>query len=178
MKYLSEFEDALSFEEYEENLNDNLSLHQLHYKKCTVDQENKEKIENFQSCKLLVITEPWCGDSLALLPILKKMSEINGKWEMKVLLRDANLDLMDQFLSRGVRGIPIFLFLDNNGELLFKWGPRPEQASEIFENHREQIKNGEIEKSEVIKKIRAYYAKDRGVTTIKELIIIFEENGL
>ena len=70
---------------------------------------------------------------------------------------------MDQFLSRGVRSIPIFLFLDDQGELRFCWGPRPEATAQIYDNHREQITEGKIEKQEVIKKIRIYYAKDRGI---------------
>ena len=178
MKLWDEFEKALSLEEYEDKLFENISLHKLHYKKCRIDQEKEEQIRKLSPCNVLVITEPWCGDSLALVPILKKMSEINGNWEVKVLLRDSNLDLMDQFLTHGSRGIPIFLIIDDSGELLFKWGPRPEKAAEIFEDHREQIKNGLIEKEDVIKKIRTYYAKDRGVTTIKELVRIFKENGL
>src|SRR5262252_4704618 len=44
--------------------------------------------------KVLVITEDWCGTS-------------------RVFLRDANPDLMDQYLKRGLyRSIPVFAFFD------------------------------------------------------------------
>jgi hypothetical protein len=173
-----EYEKAMPYEEYVNILGEHLKLHQLHYKKFTIDEDTSDIIKTFRSYKILLITESWCGDSLALLPIIRKISEINGHWDIRVLLRDSNLELMDQFLTHGVRGMPMFLFLNEDGELLFKWGPRPAKAAQIFDTHRRQIKEGKIEKREVIKKIRAYYAKDRGLTTLTELMGIFEEQEL
>ena len=77
---------------------------------------------------------------------------------------------MDKFLTKGSRAIPIFLFLDNKGDYIFHWGPRPVRAQNIFEQHRVQLQNGEIEKSEIILKIRKYYAKDKGKETSFELL--------
>ena len=178
MNFNQIFENALTYDEYVHLLNDHLSLHELHYKKFSVSEKDQRIIAGYRACKILIITETWCGDSLALIPIIRKISEINGQWEIKVILRDSNLDIIDQFLSRGVRGIPKFLFLDEQNNLLFHWGPRPEAAIEIFENFRDQINQGQIEKKEVIKKIRVYYAKDRGNTTLAELMEVFEENRL
>jgi hypothetical protein len=94
------------------------------------------------------------------------------------MLRDSNLEFMDEFLTRGARGIPIFLFLNEKSDLLFKWGPRPKAASDIFESYRDQINEEKIDKKEVIKKIRVYYAKDRGVTTLTELMEVFDKHHL
>jgi hypothetical protein len=106
------------------------------------------------------------------------MSEVNGHGDIRVLLRDLNLELMDRFLTHGVRGMPMFLFLNDQGEFLFKWGPRPAKAAQIFDHYRRQLKERKIEKRDVIKKIRVYYAKDRGITTLAELLGIFEEQEL
>ena len=174
----NEFNTAISYKEYIDLLGQYLSLHQLHYNKFVVDENTARIVFGFRSLKILVITEPWCCDSLALLPIIRKLAEINGRWEIKVHLRDSNPDLMNKFLTNGARAIPIFLFLDHQGDVLFKWGPRPKASIEIFEKHREMIKNGQIEKKEVIKKIRAFYAKDRGKTTLVELMMLFKEKNL
>jgi hypothetical protein len=176
LNYQDEFEKGMSYDEYVSLLSEHLNLHQLHYNKFSVDGDSQSVIKSLKPYKILVITEPWCGDSLALLPIIRKISELNTQWEIKILLRDSNPELMHHFLTHGSRGIPIFLFLDENGELQFKWGPRPKEAAQIFEDHREQIEEGKLERMDVIKKIRTYYAKDRGVTTLAELINIFEEN--
>jgi len=176
LNYQEEFEKGMSYDDYVGLLDEHLSLHQLHYNKFLIDKKSHSIVESLKPYKILVITEPWCGDSLALLPIIRKISKLNSQWEIRIMLRDSNPKVMDQLLTHGSRGIPIFLFLDGNGDLQFKWGPRPKKAAQIFENHRRQINEGKLEKMDVIKKIRAYYAKDRGVTTLAELIRIFEEN--
>lgn len=153
MNLASEYNMALPYQEYVDMLGNNLNIHELHYKKFSIDKKIAAKISGYKRLIILIITEPWCGDSLALLPIIRKIAEVNGRWGIKILLRDSNLEIMDQFLSRSVRSIPIFLFLDDQGELLFRWGPRPEATAQIFENHREQIAQGKIEKQDVIKKI-------------------------
>jgi len=164
------YEKAMTYSEYIELLDDNLPLHQLHYKKFNLSDESIDKISLLKSYRILVITEPWCGDSLALIPIIRKVFETRSDWELKVILRDENPDLIDQYLTNGARAIPIFLFLDEKGTPVFKWGPRPEAAQQIFEDHREQIKRGELEKNEVIKKIRTFYAKNRGEAASEELL--------
>jgi hypothetical protein len=65
--------------------------------------------------KILVITEDWCGASVASLPFVIKLVEGMPDIEMRVFLRDENPDLMDQFLKSGVyRSIPVFAFFDEH----------------------------------------------------------------
>ena len=65
--------------------------------------------------RLLVITEDWCGTSLAEVPFVVKMVEGNPNIEMRIFLRDANPDLMDQYLKRGLyRAIPVFALFDEH----------------------------------------------------------------
>ena len=54
----------------------------------------------------LVLTEAWCGDAAQNLPILAKMAEANPNVELRLVLRDENLDLMDAYLTNGGRSIP------------------------------------------------------------------------
>ena len=69
-------------------------------------------------------------------------------------MRDQNTDLMDQFLTRGGRAVPIFLFLNQHFNLIFKWGPRPKIIQDIYEVHRDRIDDGTISKIEIIKKLK------------------------
>jgi len=64
--------------------------------------------------KVLVITEDWCGTALGSLPFVFKLAEAAApSIEARVFLRDANLDLMDQFLKDGLyRSIPVYVFFD------------------------------------------------------------------
>jgi hypothetical protein len=172
------FDKALTYEEYVSQLGENLALHRRHYKKCEIPGESAAEIKGMKPLNILVLTEPWCGDSLAVFPVVKKITEANGKWTIKVLRRDENPELMDRFLTRGGRAVPIFLFLEENGSLIFRWGPRPKPAQDIFEHHRRELNEGKIEKNEIIKKIRKFYAKDHGKTILRELSSIFREMNL
>lgn len=65
------------------------------------------------TAKVLVITEDWCGTSIAYLPVVVKLVESRPDIELRVFLRDENPDVMDQFLKKGLyRSIPVFVFFD------------------------------------------------------------------
>ena len=75
----------------------------------------------------VVITEGWCGDSAQIVPVFERMREQCPNIELKFLLRDEHLDIMDLYLTNGARSIPKLVCLDSNSlELLFTWGPRPQ----------------------------------------------------
>jgi hypothetical protein len=67
------------------------------------------------TAKVLVITEDWCGTSIAYLPFVAKLVERRPDIELRVFLRDENPDVMDQFLKKGMyRSIPVFVFFDEH----------------------------------------------------------------
>ena len=63
--------------------------------------------------KVMVITEDWCGTSMVYVPVVAALAAGDPGLELRVFLRDANPDLMDQYLKRGLyRSIPVFAFFD------------------------------------------------------------------
>ena len=62
---------------------------------------------------LLIITESWCGDAAHVIPALNKMAELNPNIDVKLVLRDENLELMDMFLTKGGRAIPKVIMIDD-----------------------------------------------------------------
>jgi hypothetical protein len=79
-----------------------------------------------------VLTEPWCGDSAFLLPVIAEAAALSDQVSLRILLRDENLDLMDQYLTDGSRSIPKLVAFSGAGEELFTWGPRPAPAAQRF----------------------------------------------
>ncbi len=64
---------------------------------------------------ILVITEDWCGTSLAYVPFIARLVDGRPGLELRVFLRDENPDVMDQFLKRGMyRSIPVIAFFDDD----------------------------------------------------------------
>lgn len=165
MNLSADSDRAIPLQEYKKMLGDQADLYALHFKKAL----EEDLPYDVSGLKILVITEPWCSDSTAVLPVIEKLFRKNNV-EIRILLRDQNPELMDQFLTNGGRSIPVFLFLDGQGQFVMRFGPRPAAAQAIFENHREDIKAGRIERSEVSRKIRNFYARDRGQAIISEVI--------
>ena len=65
--------------------------------------------------RVMVITEDWCGTSLAYVPVVASFLAADPSIEVRVFLRDENPDVMDQYLKRGLyRSIPVFAFFDDD----------------------------------------------------------------
>ncbi|MCM3761954.1 thioredoxin family protein [Alkalihalobacillus oceani] len=103
-----------AFELPEDGFVDTLKRHRLHF---------------------LIITEDWCGDAMMINPVIRKVAEAAGV-EMRVALRDADTDLIDRHLTNGGRAIPIVLILDEQGQLVGKWGPRSPEGQKLVDGLR------------------------------------------
>ncbi len=76
----------------------------------------------------MVLTEDWCADSAFCLPVIVAAAQVSHAIELRILRRDENLDIMDQYLTGTSRSIPKLVAFSAAGTELFRWGPRPEQA--------------------------------------------------
>ncbi len=124
-----------------------------------------EKVE--KHLIFLVIAEAWCGDVAQNLPVIEKLVSLNPKLELRIILRDENDDVMQQFLTNGGKAIPVCLIIDNNDlTVLAKWGPRPNPAQEMMRQHKQNPVESYAETS---KKIQLWYANDKGRTIGAEL---------
>jgi hypothetical protein len=86
----------------------------------------------------MVLTEPWCGDSAFLLPVIAEAAARSDQVTLRILPRDENLDIMDQYLTDGSRSIPKLVAFSADGDELFTWGPRPWEAARRFAELRKQ----------------------------------------
>jgi thiol-disulfide isomerase/thioredoxin len=169
MEYKAKFEKALDIDKFCGILGENKNLHDLHYERTEVERFREQLEGKLPHLKLIVLTEPWCGDSIAVVPTLLRLLEKNPGVEIRFLLRDENPDLMELFLTNGSRSIPKIIILDDDYRLLGYWGPRPKVAQDIFESYRADINAGKVNKKEAIKKIRSFYSKDKGHAIAEDL---------
>lgn len=170
MKLREYFETALTVDAFEDLLTEEQKkLHLHHLRRAEIDEEAVEAVRSAGVHNVLVITEPWCGDSLAIFPVVSTLFGRAGS-EIRVVRRDEHTDLIDQYLTRGGRAIPIVLVLDETYAERFRWGPRPAPAQQIVDDHREDVKAERIEKMEVHKKIRSFYGSDKGRTIVAEIV--------
>lgn len=101
-------------------------------------QANDEELATIRAKKLrvIVLTEDWCGDAMLNIPILLRIAE-KTDMSVRMLLRDQNLELMDQYLTNGKsRSIPIFIFINDTGHEVAKWGPRAPSIQAFVDQSR------------------------------------------
>ncbi len=119
----------------------------------------------------MVLTEAWCVDSAYVLPVLVEAARLSQQVDLRILYRDANLDLMDQYLSNGTRGIPKLVAFSRDGEERFRWGPRPEEAHLLRVNLRAKG----LSAGEVSKHLIDWYEADGWRKVDEELALALEQ---
>jgi len=117
----------------------------------------------------LVLVESWCGDAAQNLPVFAKIAEANPNINLRILLRDDNLDVMNQYLTNGGISIPKLIALDENLNELGTWGPRPKFLQDWMYKNKA---NPKMEMSELKEKFQIWYTKDKGKTLQKEMVLL------
>jgi hypothetical protein len=118
---------------------------------------------------LLVLSEDWCGDAVNTVPVIAKLAELSTNTDLRVLARDENLDLMDAHLTGSARSIPVVIALDADFRERGWWSPRPTELQEWVMGAGQSL-----EKAERYREIRRWYARDRGRTTLEEVLGMLE----
>ena len=132
MELLNWFKKGFTIEQYFDGMQTHKENLLKVYKSFQLTEANREKLIslNASGMKVIVLTEDWCGDAMVNIPIFLHIAEeIN--MEVRFILRDSNLELMDQYLTNGTaRSIPIFIFINDEGKELAVWGPRAAKVQE------------------------------------------------
>ena len=133
--------------------------------------ELKAAVRQFQIPQLwMIITEDWCGDSAQTLAQIYKIAEESDHITIRIVLRDSNMDIMEEYLTDGKMGVPKVVSFDEAGNELFQWGPRPEEAADLFKEAAEQG----IPTNEIYPRLHLWYGRDRGKSLDREFLEIFK----
>lgn len=127
------FSESPTIQQYMDNMSQLKEESFTIYEKFEVPQDGFIKQLQQANVHILAITEDWCGDAMLNNPIIRKVAEAAGV-EVRTALRDVDTDLIDRHLTNGGRAIPIYVFLNEAGEVVGKWGPRaPELQAYVTE---------------------------------------------
>lgn len=122
----------------------------------------------------MVITENWCGDSAQNLPYIAGIASLNSKIDLRIILRDSNPEIMDNYLTNGTRSIPKLVVFDEEGNELFQWGARPESAQKLVSD----LKAQGFEKKYFLEKLHSWYARNRGTDIEMEILLLLKNTSL
>lgn len=144
-------------------------------KTLKVSVDAQEKIATFKGdVTWLVLTESWCGDAAHVIPVINKVAEFHPNIDLKLVLRDENDALMQQFLTNGGKSVPKLIMIDNiSGEVLDTFGPRPKGATALVEDYKAEHGMLHPEFKEIL---QGWYNKDKGKNTIADLLMLLEVN--
>ena len=158
--------EAETFSEFLSSVQEHEALWKQIYQRAALPEEIVDTIHSLPGrWHLLVLAEDWCGDAVHILPYLARLAEASPGLDLRVLSRDENADLMDNHLTNGTRSIPVVMILDEEFEEVAWWGPRPRPLQELF---LREIKP--LPKEQRFPRVRAWFARDRGRTTLKEVL--------
>jgi thiol-disulfide isomerase/thioredoxin len=138
-------------------------------KTVKISEDATTAIENSErKMTWLVLTESWCGDAAHIMPVINKVADLNNNIDYKVVLRDENEALMNQFLTNGGKSIPKLIMIDNKtNEVVNTFGPRPSVATQLVNDYKAE--HGKLT-PEFKENLQRWYNKDKGQSTIEDLI--------
>ncbi|WP_299160054.1 thioredoxin family protein [uncultured Tenacibaculum sp.] len=141
-------------------------------KTIKISEETIAKIKDIKEPQTwLVLTEGWCGDAAQNLPVINKIAEENPNIQLKLVLRDENLELMDKFLTNGGRSIPKLIALDKENEIVNTWGPRPTVATKMVVDYKTE--HGSLD-AEFKKDLQVWYNKNKGNNVQEDILSILK----
>ena len=145
-------------------------------KTIQITEEIQEQIKQLDTkITWLVISEGWCGDAAQILPIIYKLAELSENIDLKIILRDENEALMNDFLTNGGKAIPKLIILDDENEVIGDFGPRPEPARKLIADYK--AINGVVDEPIKIE-LQKWYLHDKGVSTQSEIMQLMKNKEL
>jgi hypothetical protein len=159
------FDRAEPFEDYLRGVDKNRDLWNGVHERVRLADELVSSLQMERPVYLLALSEDWCGDAVNTLPVIARMADRFGI-PLRVLPRDENLELMDQYLTDGrSRSIPVVIVLNEHFEEVGWWGPRPDDLQRWVLGPGMQMPS-----SDRYKEARRWYARDKGRTALEEIV--------
>ena len=161
------FESGLPFPEYLETVIENRDLWRAVYKRVKLPDGVVEEARAIPGTwHLLALSEDWCGDAVNILPVISRLTDQLPDVDLRVLLRDENLDIMDAHLTNGTsRSIPIIVVYDGDFRERGWWGPRPTGLQKWVMEEGMKMESGPR-----YARVRRFYARDKGKAILAEIL--------
>ena len=135
------FLTGMTYDEYKAQMTRNRDRFEANEARVQIGAEDLEAFRALSGpIHVLVLTEDWCGDALANVPILGRLARECGTLDVRVFLRDQNKDLMQRYLNQGkFESIPVFAFFNDRFEPIGVFIERPAAVTERRAEQRKAI---------------------------------------
>ncbi|HET8576455.1 MAG TPA: thioredoxin family protein [Methylomirabilota bacterium] len=124
------FATGLTWKDYMAQMGDTQARTEDNYQKSALTDEERKFFSAISQVRyVLMLAENWCGDVHRNSPLIAHIAEAMPNCDLRVFLRDQNLDLTDSFLNNGYRSIPIVVFFDKDWNEIGRWIERAHAAT-------------------------------------------------
>ena len=161
------FESALPFPDYLETVRKHEALWRGVHERVRLPDAIVQAARKLPGTwHLLALSEDWCGDAVNILPVVARLADALPNVELRVLLRDENLDIMDAHLTNGrSRSIPVIILYDEKFRERGWWGPRPTRLQKWVMEEGMKMEPGPR-----YAETRRFYARDMGKAILAEVL--------
>ena len=137
----SRFAQGLTYEAFKEQMTRNRDRFEENERRVAIGPADLAAFRELpRPVHVVALSEDWCGDVIANLPVLGQLAKESGKLDVRVFLRDQNDDLMQGYLNQGkFKSIPVFVFFDEAFKELGHWIERPASVTELRARRRAEI---------------------------------------
>lgn len=133
------FEQGLTYEQYKAQMTRNRERFEENERTVELPAADLEAIRRGPKLNVLVLTEDWCGDAVANVPIIGRLARETGRLELRLFLRDQNDDLMTQYMNGPYKSIPVVAFFDDDFREVGRWIERPAAVTALRQQRRAEV---------------------------------------
>lgn len=164
------WEVATPYDEFVQGVEEYESLwHGLYERAQLPDWAVEQATGRCQEAHFLVIAADWCWDTAVSLPILARLCDETGCFDIRLIDRNEHSDLMDCYIQENKELIPVVIGMDGEFKEVGHWGPQP---SEIRPWAR--VSKSRMDKSEFYKQMRMWHVRDKGESILREVLGLFD----
>jgi hypothetical protein len=133
------FQAATTFDEYVDRMKVNKEQMQKFTDEVEISSDDLKWWRDQGKLNVYVLTYDGCGDALYNIPVMAKIAKQCPNIDLRVVQRDENLDVMDQYKNQGLyRSVPTFVVMDDRLEEVACLKERAESMTQVME--AEQLK--------------------------------------
>jgi len=133
------FDAGMTYDEYKAQMTRNREKFEENERTVQLPAAEIDAIKKGPKLKVLVLTEDWCGDALANVPIIGRLAKETGRFDVRVFLRDQNDDLMAHYMNGEFKSIPVVAFFDDSFREVGRWIERPATVTARRTKRRAEI---------------------------------------
>ncbi|HET8570134.1 MAG TPA: thioredoxin family protein [Candidatus Limnocylindria bacterium] len=133
------YEQGMTYDQYLAQFTRDRATFEANARDANIDPAAIDAFRKAGPLHVLVITEDWCGDALANVPLLARLAREAGNVDLRFFLRDQNDDLTSQYMNGEFKSIPVFVFFDKDFREIGHWIERPKSVTDRRAKERREI---------------------------------------